>query len=378
MRIQSLSIQNFRGFERFEMKDLGRINLIVGTNNSGKTTVLEALSILMAHGNPSAVWTVLNRRGEVIWVEHEEPATGTSKFYEAQQLFRGFETRVGTCFRLAADTETGAVEMVAKVGDPYRPTHPHGSPSELLPASLPQEFLTPLSLSLSWSNDGTREFDFPISPRGLVSTVAIGLAARVVPENGSTLQWISSSALTPDEVAALFSDVVLTPDEDVVTEAVRIIEPTIERLGSAMSRRTMSGVKFPRPASTFVRLEGIKDRISMRGMGEGIWHLLSVALALVHARDGLLLVDDVDTGLHHTVMEDMWKFLDAASKTYNVQVFATTHSRDCYESLAAIAKKSDSDTSEVTIQRIERGREQAVAYHEGHILAAAKHDIEVR
>ena len=42
------------------MKDLGRINLIVGTNNCGKTTVLEALSILMADGNPSAVWTVLN------------------------------------------------------------------------------------------------------------------------------------------------------------------------------------------------------------------------------------------------------------------------------------------------------------------------------
>ena len=44
-----------------------------------------------------------------------------------------------------------------------------------------------------------------------------------------------------------------------------------------------------------------------------------------------------------------------------------------------VAHESDSKISEVTIQRIERGREKAVAYSEGHLLsAAAKHDIEVR
>ncbi len=170
----------------------------------------------------------------------------------------------------------------------------------------------------------------------------------------------------------------LTPDEDTVIEAVRIIEPTIERLGSAMSRRTMSGISFPRPASTFVKLKGTKDRISMRSMGGGIWHLQSLALALVHSRDGILLIDDIDTGLHYTVMQDMWKFLDSATKAYNVQVFATTHSRDCYDSLAAISHESVSDDSEVTIQRIERGREKAVAYSEQMITAAAEHDYEVR
>ncbi len=153
MRIKRLSIQDFRGFRRFEMNELGRINLIVGSNNCGKTTVLEAISILMAHGNPAAIWTVLSRRGEVIWVEHDEPAKGSSKFYEVQQLFRGFEIGVGTQFRLAADAETGTVEMVAKVGDDYRPSQPQGPARELLHANLPPEFLTARTLSLSWSNE---------------------------------------------------------------------------------------------------------------------------------------------------------------------------------------------------------------------------------
>jgi AAA15 family ATPase/GTPase len=113
-------------------------------------------------------------------------------------------------------------------------------------------------------------------------------------------------------------------------------------------------------------------------MGDGIWRMLGLALNVVHSREGLLLIDDIDTGLHHTVMEDMWKFLHSAANRFNIQVFATTHSRDCYESLAAIAHKSDSDHSEVTIQRIEQGREEAVSYTERQLVAAAKHGYEVR
>ena len=77
-------------------------------------------------------------------------------------------------------------------------------------------------------------------------------------------------------------------------------------------------------------------------------------------------------------MQDMWRFLYSAAKRYNVQVFATTHSRDCYESLAVICDDSESEDGDVTIQRIERGREKAVAYSEPLIIAAAKHHIEVR
>ena len=68
MRIRNLRIENFRGFSRLEMKDLGRINLIVGANNSGKTTVLEAINVLMAGGDAWAIWSILYRRGETVWV----------------------------------------------------------------------------------------------------------------------------------------------------------------------------------------------------------------------------------------------------------------------------------------------------------------------
>jgi AAA15 family ATPase/GTPase len=149
-------------------------------------------------------------------------------------------------------------------------------------------------------------------------------------------------------------------------------------LSSAGSERIRSSVRDPTRGGIFVRLKDVKDRIPIGSMSDGIWRMLGLALNVVHSANGVLLVDDIDIGLHHSVIKDMWKFLYAAATKYDVQVFATTHSRDCCQSLAAICRDSTSTASEVTIQRIEQGRDKAIAYTEQEIIAAAKHDIEVR
>ncbi len=63
---------------------------------------------------------------------------------------------------------------------------------------------------------------------------------------------------------------------------------------------------------------------------------------------------------------------------YDVQVIATTHSWDCYHALATICRENVSEGSDVTISRIEKGREEAVTYTEQEIIAVAERDIEVR
>ena len=123
----------------------------------------------------------------------------------------------------------------------------------------------------------------------------------------------------------------------------------------------------------FVKLAG--QRVPIGSLGDGIWRLLGIALALVRARGGVLLVDEIDTGLHYSVLESMWRLVNETARRLDVQVFATTHSRDCYESLAAIAQPTGRD---VTIQRIERGKPLAVAFSEAEILEAARRGIEVR
>ena len=92
---------------------------------------------------------------------------------------------------------------------------------------------------------------------------------------------------------------------------------------------------------------------------------------------GVLLVDEIDTGLHYSVMSQMWKLIFNAATELDVQVFATTHSYDCIYSLAQLCAGSDSGDG-VTVQRIESGKRKSVPYNREEIAIAAEREIEVR
>ena len=189
--------------------------------------------------------------------------------------------------------------------------------------------------------------------------------------------FIATTSLFASDAVSLFDEIVLTPEEDFVVDALRKIDHAIERI--AVSRAAQTQMLGADERGGFVvKCSGCNRPIPIGSMGDGIWRMLGLALAIVRAENGVLLVDEIDTGLHYTVMVDMWKMVAETAKRLNVQVFATTHSRDCYESLAAIAHEDVAEGSEVTIQRIERKKGCAVAYTEQEIVAAAEHGGEVR
>jgi ABC-type branched-subunit amino acid transport system ATPase component len=378
MRIQSLSIQDFRGFRRFEMKDLGRINLIVGANNSGKTTVLEAINLLAANGDTPAIWSMLLQRGEASGAERSATDSGSSKPVQIWRLFRGYDIEIGAAFHIEGIADGRIMATMATIEE-YDPTDSQALGVKFPPGDPSEEVLPPRLVRMRWSHSQSDETELLIPMRGRdgTSSMAIHRNSRLG-AHGFPLRFLTASSLTVDTVISLIDDIVLTPEEDLVTDALRIIEPNIDRIASSGTERLRSGLQPSSRGGVLVRLEGVKNRVPIGSLGDGIWRMLGLALSIVHCGDGILLVDDIDTGLHHTVMEEMWKFLDSAARKYNVQIFATTHSRDCYESLAAIAHGSVSDNSDVTIQRIERGREKAVAYSEQTLVAAAKHGYEVR
>lgn len=58
-----------------------------------------------------------------------------------------------------------------------------------------------------------------------------------------------------------------------------------------------------------VRVQGNGPRVGIRSFGEGVRHLLDLALALIDSANGVLLIGEIDTGLHCTVMEGLWRFV---------------------------------------------------------------------
>lgn len=174
----------------------------------------------------------------------------------------------------------------------------------------------------------------------------------------------------------LFDRVVLTDDEKLVLEALQTIEPDIERIAYVNHNAIRNS--FESRSGFVVRLSNTNQRVPIGSMGDGVWRMLGLALAIVSAKDGVLFVDEIDTGLHFTTMSDIWKLIWETAKRLNVQVFATTHNSDCWRSLASIASEEDAAEDGISIQRIEKDKNIAVSFNEREIIIAAEREIEVR
>ena len=75
----------------------------------------------------------------------------------------------------------------------------------------------------------------------------------------------------------------------------------------------------------------------MKSLGDGITRLFAAGLALANSRNGFLVVDEAENGIHYSVQRDFWRMVLLAAHQYNVQVVATTHSRDCVKGFARAA-----------------------------------------
>ena len=339
----------------------------------------------MSRQKLSAVWSVLSRRGEITRLEGRPNTTGFStKQVEVRRLFRGHEIADGSFFKLFAESDEGDLELwifANATNFVKRPTQ--SILFDQVDSGL--EHFTKSSasfhLNLEWKagagQDSTFTIkDIPLSRGNALLSRTLTKHQDPVWNESVPVQFVAASTLSSENVTYFYNEIVLTPMEDLVLEALKIIEPGIERIAAVAPEEYR-----PIPASRggiLIRLSGVKDRIPIASMGDGIWRLLGLALAVVHAKNGLLLVDEIDTGLHYSVMGKMWRFLNECSERFNVQIIATTHSQDCVQSLAEICRADRVDPREVTIQRIDRHRSEAVAYSEAAIIAAAKNATEVR
>src|SRR5262249_33163608 len=131
--------------------------------------------------------------------------------------------------------------------------------------------------------------------------------------------------------------IALTEQEEYMLDALRIISPDIQRvsfIGEANSRKG----RIP-----IVKMRDVEEPLPLRSRGDGLNRLFGIMLALVNARDGILLVDEFENGLHYSVQTEVWRHLFEVAGRLNVQVFATTHSWDCIEAFQKAAQENEKE-----------------------------------
>ncbi|MBK8194356.1 MAG: ATP-binding protein [Lewinellaceae bacterium] len=125
----------------------------------------------------------------------------------------------------------------------------------------------------------------------------------------------------------LWDKIVLTPLEDEVMEILReTVLPELVRLDVNKER-------------TLVRIKGAENPLPLQTFGDGVRRMLLLAVALVSAKDKLLLIDEIEAGLHHSVMEVFWDKIFFYAQKWNIQVFVTTHSHDTVKTFTYVLEK---------------------------------------
>ncbi|MBM3459563.1 MAG: ATP-binding protein [Armatimonadetes bacterium] len=180
---------------------------------------------------------------------------------------------------------------------------------------------------------------------------------------------------------------VLTPLEDRAVAALQVVAPEIERVAVQgmhdIERELPEPIQSlvreaPVPAGSFrVRLAGHPRPVPLRSLGEGVSRLLGISLEMTQVQGGLLLIDEFENGLHHTIQAEVWSHLLAIARELDVQVVATTHS---YDAVVAFQETIRKHPDEGLLIRLQRAGDvcRATTFTGEELQIVAREQIEVR
>jgi hypothetical protein len=237
-----------------------------------------------------------------------------------------------------------------------------------LPISVATEVAPAVALRISSSR--FNDLTLKLSSLGGLSNDTVRSRRFGTDEEVRPAQFLGTQVFEARQLGELWDELVLTPEEANVVDALKIIEPRIERI--AFGR----GAGFQ--GSFYVKMSDSNQRVPLGSMGDGVKRLLALSLNAARAAGGYLFLDEIDTGLHYSVMLRMWRLVIETAKRLDVQVFATTHSLDCINALAELYERLPELGDDVLLHRIERGEDSPMTYTGDELRVAAEQHMEVR
>jgi hypothetical protein len=353
---RSITIENFRCFRKLELKSLDRVNLIAGMNDTGKTSVLEAIRLHCKPTDCAVALTLANARG----------ISDPSKEFPdcCGWLFHDKDPSAAVRVRTEDDGAIGRLTTLELL-------EPASAGGDSLSAveKLIRERLAPGTgdgnlprLVLKYQDTtGQEALSVGVAGRGFTSILGvIGWKPRC--------RFLKFGGYEAGWDVRLFSDVEAAKRQDDLLPTLRILEPRVKRLA----------LLAPVGAPAIHADVGLSRLIPVAFMGEGFNRILSIMLAIAGAEGGYVLIDEVENGLHHSVMEKVWQAIADAAARADAQVFATTHSYECIQAAhRAFAARQPYDFRLHRLQRV-RDEIQAVTYDQRSLGTSLEMSFEVR
>ena len=351
---KNIEIWNFRGIDHLEIDDFSRVNVFLGQNSSGKSSVLECLLLMMGMSNPDLPQTINSIRSR-----------NYSSFADLGYMFHNCDIKVKP-------------EMSSELFDSTKRhlslvlTYVFDGQSQLdlqngqIPTSETKTFLNTLKMLFdveSGHEKSTHECILTVNQQGLISG-----------------KKLAGGYLEKNSVAFISSDLAAgNPANDLVELAKRRLKDSVtEQLKHFDSRITTLEILNN---VAYVGLEGIDQLLAVNMQGDGLRRYLNIVAASANPMNNILLIDEIENGLHYSAYKKLWEAIFALATTTNKQVFITTHSKETLSRLNEMLEEHPEYQQMVRLYTLAktpiRGH-QAYKYSFEGLSGACENDVELR
>lgn len=368
---KSFGVSNFRCFTKLQISDLKRVNLVTGVNNIGKTALLEALFLHCGADNPSLALQVNSIRGiEVVKVELGGWANAPWDL-----LFHEFDTskRIEMVGENAESGRRwlrlmglpGPVDL-EKLADYIK----YGRDKSQISLFAPSESQKGL-----YSSEGAKVLELQYQDEKVQRNYYMivdpkGIRVEPIPPSPPFPTFYLSTRVNPlgkNEVER-FGALEIRGEQESVLRVLQLLEPKLKRLSVVV----VAGEPILHGDI------GSEQLMPLPVMGEGMVRLANLTIHIGNASNGVVLVDEIENGVHHSILPKVWKALLVSARQFNTQIFATTHSLECI--VAAHKAFSESVDYDFRLHRLERVKDEirVMTYDQEALGAAIDTGFEVR
>lgn len=320
MRYTKLTIKGLRGVRDLEIADFRRVNLFVGANNCGKTTILESLFLLAGPTNPRLPLKINNFRNfyttdENSWGVFFNELDISSDIKLSGELDKPKEVRnllikPNMTTVDSTDGYTGSMPAVSGLILEYSFANGINNKSE--------KFIADVTVK-----DGDAEFKIPKDHKEELRGV-----------------FVNAKTLFKD-LGTRFNNIQIRKQTDRIVKILRQIEPSLIDISLGTDGIVYCDV-------------GLDRLVPINVMGDGMFRLLSIISAISDTQDGIVLIDEIENGFYYSSQEILWNAIFESAKEFNVQIFATTYSIECVKAFSSSYTQTGKNSDDVRLYRIER------------------------
>jgi AAA15 family ATPase/GTPase len=346
MKYQALTIENFRGINNLNVEDLKQINLLVGRNNCGKTSILEALFLLSGMSNPQLPYNIHLFRDIAL-----ESDSGFSYLFNYCRT----DNKIKISGKMDMDLRTIEIEPDFSWQEDTDQT------IEKLKEQYGSSSLNQIrGLILNFSTGKYKKYEVKISLKDKMIKISdYKEKAECHFINSSTYWWGMEQKI---------NSLIVDKKKDYLINILKKIDDRI--------------INFEMVGKNIYMDIGTEKLMPVNIMGDGIRRIMAIIATISSIPRGIILIDEIETGLHYSSLTILWTAVIEACKKFGVQLCATTHSYECITALSKAYSSIGSEEDYIRLFRIDRNIEnethKAFSISSKALQAGIEKEFEVR